>query len=86
VQTLERSAMLEGRSLAFADQDSRPAEGRGRWCAGGMALLAGGIAAAAVAFTRRDPNPQKPSPPPGFVLGVGAAAVGGVQTLRSCGR
>ncbi len=82
----ERSVLMEARRLAQTEQTTAAPAEAGHWCAGGLALLAGGAAAAAVAVARRDSNPQKPSPPVGFVLGTGAAAVGGVQAIRSCRR
>jgi hypothetical protein len=80
----ERSVAIEARHLALADQDSSAAGNSGHWCAGGLALLVGGVAAAAVSGTRRSYNPQKPSPPVGVVLGTAAAAVGGISMLRAC--
>ena len=81
----ERSVAMEARHLALAGQDSSTAEHSGHWCAGGLALLVGGVAAAAVSGSRRNTNAQKPSPPVGVVLGTTAAAVGGIQMIRSCG-
>ena len=80
----ERSAAGEARPLGQADQAGSAAEKSGHWCAGGLALLVGGVAAAVVAGTRRNYNGQKPSPPVGVVLGTGAAAVGGITMLRVC--
>jgi len=81
---LERSVPTEARHLALAEQDTTAAGKSGHWCAGGLALLVGGVAAAAISGTRRDYNGQKPSPPVGVVLGTGAAVVGGINMLRSC--
>jgi hypothetical protein len=86
VETLDRSSAMEARALAFAEQGGGAVDSRGHWCVAGMALLAGGIVGAAIAYAQRDPNPQKPSPPVGFVLGIGAATVGGFQVVRSCRR
>jgi hypothetical protein len=78
------SAAMEARRITLADQDSRTATSSGHWCAGGLALLAGGVAAAVVSGIRRDPNPQKPNPPVGVVLGSATAAVGGISMIRAC--
>jgi hypothetical protein len=80
----ERSVAIEARHLALADQDSSAAGNSGHWCAGGLALLVGGVAAAAVSGSRRSYNAQKPSPPVGVVLGTTAAAVGGISMIRAC--
>jgi hypothetical protein len=80
----ERSVAMEARHLALADQDSSAAGNSGHWCAGGLALLVGGVAAAAVSGSRRSYDPQKPSPPVGVVLGTAAAAVGGISMIRAC--
>ena len=80
----ERSVATEARHLALAGQDNGTAEHSGHWCAGGLALLLGGVAAAAVSGSRRNYNAQKPSPPVGVVLGTTAAAVGGIQMIRAC--
>ena len=82
--TFDRAAATESRPLAQADQAGSAAEKSGHWCAGGLALLVGGVAAAVVSGTRRNYNGQKPSPPVGVVLGTGAAAVGGISMLRVC--
>ena len=81
----ERSVALETRHLTLAGQDSSTAQNSGHWCAGGLALLLGGVAAAAVSGSRRSYNAQKPSPPVGVVLGTAAAAVGGISMIRACG-
>jgi hypothetical protein len=80
----ERSVAMEARHLALASQGSGTAENSGHWCAGGLALLLGGVAAAAVSGSRRNFNAQKPSPPVGVVLGTAAAAVGGISMIRAC--
>jgi hypothetical protein len=84
----ERSVGKEtrGGALALTGQGGRSAENSGHWCAGGLALLVGGAAAAVIAGVRHDPNPQKPNPSVGVVLGTGAAAVGGVEMIRACKR
>ena len=82
----ERSVAMEARHLALASQGSSTAENSGHWCAGGLALLVGGVAAAAVSGSRRSYNAQKPSPPVGVVLGTTAAAVGGISMIRACRR
>ncbi len=78
-----RSAAVEARHLELAEQGSSTGENSGHWCAGGLVLLAGGVAAAVVSGLRRNLNPQKPSPPVGVVLGTGAAAVGGITMIRA---
>ena len=83
---LERSVAREASRLALAGQGSSTVENSGHWCAGGLALLLGGVAAAAVSGIRRSANAQKPSPPVGVVLGTSAAAVGGIEMLRACRR
>ena len=80
----ERSVAMEARRLALAGQGSSTNEKSGHWCAGGLALLAGGVAAAVVSGVRRNYNAQEPSPPVGVVLGTAAAAVGGIQIIREC--
>jgi hypothetical protein len=82
----DRSISTEARRLALATQGSSTVEKSGHWCAGGLALLAGGVAAALISGVRRDYNAQKPSPPVGVVLGTGAAVVGGIETVRACRR
>jgi hypothetical protein len=82
----ERSVALGMRPLALAGQESQTGTNSGHWCAAGLGLLAGGVAAAVVAGVRRNTNPQKPNPPVGVVLGTGAAAVGGIQVIRACRR
>lgn len=79
-----RSAAVEARHLNLAEQGSSTGENSGHWCAGGLVLLAGGVAAAVVSGLRRNLNPQKPSPPVGVVLGTSAAAVGGIEMIRAC--
>lgn len=84
---LERSAAMDARRLMdAAAQASRSSESSRHWCAGGLALLAGGVTAAVISGVHRDYNPQKPSPPVGVVLGTAAGAVGGIQMIRSCRR
>jgi hypothetical protein len=83
--SIERSVANEARR-AFIAQGGNTADNSGHWCAGGLALLVGGVAAAVIAGVRQDPNPQKPSPSVGVVLGTGAAAVGGIQMIRACKR
>jgi hypothetical protein len=85
-RAFERSVALEVRHLAVAGQDTSAGENSGHWCAGGLALLVGGVAAAAVSGSRRNYNAQKPSPPVGVVLGTTAAAVGGISMIRACRR
>jgi hypothetical protein len=80
----DRPTSGEERRLASAAQGASSVEKSGHWCAGGLALLAGGVAAAVISGTRRDYNAQKPSPPVGVVLGTGAAVVGGIEVVRSC--
>jgi len=82
----ERSMTTDARRLAMAGQGSGSSEksGSGHWCAGGLALLAGGVAAAVVSGVRRDYNAQKPSPPVGVVLGTTAAAVGAIRMIQTC--
>ncbi len=80
----ERSMAVETRRLAMAGQSSSGSEKSGHWCAGGLALLAGGVAAAVVSGVRRNYNAQEPSPPVGVVLGTAAGAVGGIQMIRDC--
>jgi hypothetical protein len=82
----ERSVASGVGHLALAGQDSQTGTSSGHWCATGLGLLAGGVAAAVVAGVRRNTNPQKPNPPVGVVLGTGAAAVGGIQVIRACRR
>jgi hypothetical protein len=74
------------RSFLAAVQATDTAQHSGHWCAGGLALLGGGIAAAVISGVRRDYNPQKPSPPVGVVLGTAAGVVGGIEMIRSCKR
>jgi hypothetical protein len=80
----ERSMAIEARHLALAAQGSGTVESSGHWCAGGFALLLGGVAAAVVSGLRRNPNAQKPSPPVGVVLGTSAAAVWSIEMIRAC--
>jgi hypothetical protein len=77
---------MEARRLALVGQERNAGESSGHWCVGGLVLLAGGVAAAAVSGIRRTTNAQKPSPPVGVVLGTTAAVVGGIQMIRSCRR
>src|SRR4051794_25356646 len=83
---LEQSGALDARRLAMTEQAGVERAGSGRRCVGGLALLAGGVAAAVISGVRRDDNPQKPSPPVGVVLGTAAGVVGGVLMLKSCRR
>jgi hypothetical protein len=83
-EVFKRSMTTDARRLAMAGQGSSPSEKSGRWCAGGLALLAGGVTAAVVSGVRRDYNAQKPSPPVGVVLGTTAAAVGAIRMIRAC--
>lgn len=83
-EAFERSMTVEARRLAMASQGSSPSEKSGHWCAGGLALLAGGVAAAVLSGVRRDYNAQKPSPPVGVVLGTTAAAVGAIRMIQAC--
>jgi hypothetical protein len=87
-EALERSMTTEARRLAMAGQGSstseKSSEKSGHWCAGGLALLAGGVAAAVASGVRRDYNAQKPSPPVGVVLGTTAAAVGAIRMIKAC--
>jgi hypothetical protein len=86
-EMFERSMTTGARGLATAGQASSPSEKSGHsghWCAGGLVLLAGGVAAAVVSGARRDYNAQKPSPPVGVVLGTTAAAVGAIRMIQTC--
>ena len=82
----ERSVATEARRFAEAGQGDTTVAHSGHWCAGGLALLAGGVAAAVVSGARRPYNAQEPSPPVGVVLGTAAAVVGGIETIRACRR
>src|SRR5262245_25202720 len=83
-EVFERSMTAEARRLAMAGQGSSSSEKSGHWCAGGLVLLAGGVAAAVLSGVRRDYNAQKPSPPVGVVLGTTAAAVGAIRMIQAC--
>ena len=85
-EVVERSMITDARRLGMAGQGSGSSEksGSGHWCAGGLVLLAGGVAAAVVSGVRRDYNAQKPSPPVGVVLGTTAAAVGAIRMIQTC--
>jgi hypothetical protein len=82
----ERAVTAEARHLDLAEQGSSTGDSSGHWCAGGLVLLAGGVAAAVISGVRRNTNPQKPSPPVGVVLGTSAAAVGGIMMIKACKR
>src|SRR4051812_6314741 len=56
---LEQSGAFAARRLAMTEQGSVERAGSGRRCVGGLALLAGGVAAAVISGVRRDDNPQK---------------------------
>jgi hypothetical protein len=86
-EMFERSTTTDARRLGMVGQESSPNEKSGHsghWCAGGLVLLAGGVAAAVVSGARRDYNAQKPSPPVGVVLGTTAAAVGAIRMIQTC--
>ena len=72
------------RSFFAQSAESSSVDHSGRWCAGGLALVAAGVAAAVVSESRRHYNAQKPDPPVGFVLGTAAGVVGGIQMIRKC--
>jgi hypothetical protein len=81
----EQSLAREGRRLAFeAAQTGGSDTSSGHWCLIGLVLAAAGVTAAIVSGVQRDYNAQKPSPPVGVVLGVAAAASGGVMMIRTC--
>jgi hypothetical protein len=82
-RAVAQASAVEARRLASNTQ-AGGTDTSHHWCAGGLALLGAGVAAAAVSWAQRDPNPQKPNPPVGFVLGTAAGVVGAITAVKSC--